>query len=203
MREPRPQSGFTLVELLVTMSLVTTVLLVLFSILSGGVRVWERIVCGSVSEQEFSVASVQLRSGIRGYHPFSPIPFKGSSDEFSFAALLLQPDEDALELLYEPGRRSFYFDRRQKQLCRAEQFYRGMRRADARGVCRPVLEQVESVRFRYYAYDSKNKSFAWNSQWKSEDPPLAVQAEVQYEDRCRLEKTKKTILVPIPLGPVG
>lgn len=180
----------------------SVVFAVLFSVLTGGVRVWERVRCGSISEQEVSLAFEQMRRGLRLYLAFDPIPFKGNQDEVSFPARILRSTSAGQEY-FEPGRKGFYFDRRSKTLCRSEDLYRGLRRKRVRDACSPLIENVESLKFRYYAYDAKNKSFGWSGSWKSEGPPLAVQAEVNYHDSCSLKTNKKTVLISIPQGPIG
>lgn len=201
------RSGLTLVEMLVTMSLLVLIAATVSATFSGGMRVWERL-RGGPREQWTQVAFAQVRHDLQNLRRFAPIAFKGAYDEFSFPALVTAAPgterralEDAAEPVPELGRAGYFFDSSRKQLCRAQHPYRLLRRARLRDACSPVIMDVERVRFSYYAQERLTKGYAWSSHWSSEEPPLAVKLEIGYRDPLTRQSVTEALVFPVPLSP--
>lgn len=196
-------AGFTLVELLITLALMTFIFGVLFSMISGGLRVWQRLQCGVKQEHEIYFAFDQIRRGLHAVHPFELILFKGSQDRIEFPALIDVPSaEESETAVREPGRISYYYDRSQLTLCKSERLFRGLRRDARAEVCKPLALNVEKAVFSYSGYNSKSKSFSKTSYWSDKQPPVSVKVELEYHDPCSEKKSKKEFLVAIPIGPI-
>ena len=195
--------GFTLTELLVTLALMTVVFGILVSMMGGGVRVWERLKCGVRQEHEVYFAFTQIRRGLHAFHPFEFIPFNGSVEKMEFSSLVPVSDNPESAIIYEPGRIRFYYDRQTKTLCESDQLYRGMSRVRGTGNCKPLVQNVQNVRFSYYVYNENAKSSIWQSYLSDKVPPVAVKMELDYVEPCSEKKSKKEFLVSIPVGPIG
>jgi len=194
--------GYTLVELLVTLSLMTFVFSVLFSMMSGGMRVWERLKCGVKQEHEIYLAFSEVKRGLHAYQPFEGIPFKGEHDQMSFASLVVVSPANSDAVTLEPGRRIFYFDKSRKALCQSDRPFRGARRESRVGNCKVLAEDIENVEFHYYVYNTGSKGFVWHSSWSDKQPPVAVKMELDYVEPCSEKKSRKEFLVSIPVGPI-
>ncbi len=197
-------SGFTLVELLVTLSLMTVVFGILVSMMMGGAGIWERVKCGVLQDHGIYIAFDKMRRGLHSAHPFTGKMFKGTNDKLEFPALLTVQDEKTGEIASEPGQISYYFYRSRKRLCQTEQFHRGARkRRYGADLCVPLAENIEKVYFRYRGYNADSKSSSWTGYWSDKQFPLAVKLELDYGDPCTEKKSKKEFLVSIPVGPIG
>jgi prepilin-type N-terminal cleavage/methylation domain-containing protein len=202
MRRLTCRAGFTLIELLVAMSLMVVAFATVGGVLVGGSRVWQRMQCGGTQETELVIAFDQMRRGLQGYRVFTPVPFDGRYDRVSFPSLVRAETEEGKEFR-EPGRTSFYFDRRRGTLCRSVTSYREMKRVRAEDRCEVLAENIEKFNLKYYHYDPERKSFQWNGSWQEPQPPVSVMVEIHYRDVCSREKSKKNFQISIPVGPIG
>ena len=96
------KKGFTLVELLVALSLMAVVGGVIVATFSGGAGVWERVQCQGTQEQNLLISFEEIKKSFHNMKPFKPIPFVGKLESFSFPTLLSNPYEPNSDLL-EPG----------------------------------------------------------------------------------------------------
>lgn len=198
------QSGFTLVEMLVTIALMSVIFGVLVSMMMGGVRVWERVKCGVQQDHDVYLAFDKIRRGLHQALPFEGSLFKGAADKLEFPTILERQDEKTEEWIREPGKVFLYFDSSRKRLCKTEQYYRGARRRTyGQDTCEPLAENIDKISFRYNAYNEKTKSSSWSGYWSDKQFPLAVKMELDYHDPCSEKKSKKEFLVSIPVGPIG
>ena len=188
----------TLVELLVTLSLVALVAGTIVATFSGGIGVWERIQRHGARDQWVDVAFDEIRRQLQSSRRFSKIKFQGEHDELSFATVVpwARRGEPAHD---EPGRMAYYFDSSRRRLCRSETAYRLLRRRDVREGCRVVLESVARARFSYYAVDPDGRSGSWADSWDEDDPPLAVKVELSYDDPATRRPLAYTLIVHLPV----
>jgi|GEM_PF-933648 len=190
--------GFTLVELLVSIALLTIVSGVVFATFSGGIRVWERIQAVGQEDQWVQIGFEQFRTDLRNAKHFGPVGFHGSYDMVSVPALVpAAPDSDQLE----PGELGYYYDSNRRRVCRASFPYRMLRRRRLRDECTTVLSQVERVKLSYYALNPKTGEGGWTGSWESTDPPLAVKMDIRYYDPSTRRPVDRSLVVNVPLSP--
>ncbi len=194
--------GFTLVELLVTLALMTFIFGVLFSMISGGLRVWQRLQCGVRQEHEVYLALDQMRRGLQATRPFELIPFKGAYERIDFSTLLNVGDPDDEEAIFEPGQVSYYFDRKRMTLCESQKPFRGSKRNYRSEVCKVLAQNVSKVNFSFSRYNANSKSISQVGSWSDKQPPVSVKIELEYHDPCSEKQSKKEFLVSIPVGPI-
>lgn len=190
-------AGFTLVELLVTVSLVALVGATVVASVTGCLKVWERINEHGRQAQWVAVAFDQLRQDLRSPRRFGPIPFDGTHDAVSFASVVPMTTAAGVDM-NEMGRIGYYFDAHRQMLCRSQQSYRFLRRVQLKDACDPVLTNVERVRFSYYVTKPETKTGEWFNEWSSPQPPLAVKVEVRYHERTTNHADTQTLLVYVP-----
>ena len=197
----QPKAGFTFVELLVALALLTLVGGAIAATLSGGLSIWERAQTAGARDQELQVAVAQLQHELHGVRRFAPLPFEGEYDAVSFPALVAveRPEEAEAD---DPvlGRLGYFFDSGRRRLCRASADYRDARATRLKDACDPLLTGVERVRFSYYGWDAASAGYGWVSDWSAPAPPLAVRIELGWRQVAGGPLTSQTVLVRVPIA---
>lgn len=194
-------SGFSLIELLVAISLIALVGGTVTALVTAGGRVWARVRAHGTHAAWTETIFEQVRRDVHRARRFSEIPFKGTYEEVSFPVLISSETEDGTP--YEQlGRLGYYFDSYHRQLCRSEQSYLLIRRTRMRESCEPVLTGVERVRFRYYALNADLHAYEWSTGWDAQEPPLAVKMEIRYDDQSDEERPAQALVVRLPIAPL-
>ena len=200
MRRPA-RAGLTLIELLVTISLMVLVAGTVAAVFMGGWRVWERIESHGTQDAWTEVVFDQVRRDLHNVRKFSELPFTGEYNEVSFPFLVESETKDGLRY-EELGRLGYYFDAYHHALCRSEQTFRDSRRIRLREACTPVLTDVERVKFRYYGLDPASKTYDWSSKWEAAEPPLAVGLEIRYHSSTAQPPMARSLTVHLPLAEI-
>lgn len=163
--------GFTLVEVLLSASLVAFMGATVVGLIMGGLRVWQRTDTLGTRDAWVQVAFDQWRRELRSMAHFKPIAFTGAYDGCTFAST----HHDTLEAT------RYYFDSARRQLCRTRQPYPQWR-ARREVPCAPLLQDVQQIRFSYYAPRTETGGGTWTSAWTEADaPPQAVKLTVTYQ----------------------
>ena len=201
---PHRKRAFSLVELLVSLSLVAAVGMTAFAVLAGGMRIWERGESLGVRERQVHLALEQMRRALSSARLFQKIPVEGRYDQVSFCALvpvLYRRGKEQFEVR-ELGRVTYLFNSAQHFLCRSECSYRFARSTSVRDGCRPILEGLEGVRFSYYKLDAEGGGGSWSNSWDEEEVglPLAVKIEISYRDDPKQPAKSQSMVVPLPAG---
>lgn len=179
----RGSGAFTLVELLVTTSLMALVGGATVAALAGGLRVWEFTSRVGTSQPAALVAFDRMRRDVQNVRRFRPIPFTGSHEQCAFAAVeRASPDAETPK---ELGRLGYFLDPRNHRLCRSFVPYRVMGRERLTDRCHAVLEEATRVRFSYFGSGDGSGHVGWSGSWEGHEPPLAVKCEVTVHERGR------------------
>ncbi len=193
-RIPNSAFGFTFVELLITLALLTLVVGTIAATLSGGLSIWQRTQTIGTQDQALQVAAVQLQRDAHGVRRFAPMPFEGAYDEVSFPAMVPAADEPML------GRVGYFFDSGRRRLCRSSVEVRDVRLRRLREACQPLLTEVDRARFAYYGWDEASAGYGWTSEWSAPTMPLAMKIELGWRVTPNAPLTNQTMLVRIPIA---
>ena len=169
---PMGRAAFTLIEVLVTASLMALAGGAAVAALAGGVRVWERAADIGIHQQASLIALSRIRRDLQNARRFAPLPFDGSYDTFTFASA--ERDDPLLEAPAEIGQLGYYLESRGRILCRSFIPYRLLRSARLTDRCQPILEGVQRLRFDYFGSEAEDGEAHWTERWESRKPPLAV-----------------------------
>ena len=189
-----------MIELLVSLSLMSAVSATTVAVLSGGLRVWQRAGGGAWKTQHVQLAWEQVQKDVRQARHFSLLPFAGRSDSVSFASLMDVEETDAERhtmTVSELGRVGYYADFRRRLLCRSSVPFREVERHRLRERCSPVLTNVRRVRLQYYGLDPDRGGADWFSSWERAPLPVAVRLDVDQEDDAG-GRTTHSLIVQLP-----
>ena len=199
---PRPTShaptrGLTLVELLVTTSLMALVGGAAVSALAGGVRVWERAKALGTQEESVLVAARWIERDLHNVRHSTLVPFEGMYNSWSFGIADRRNRDDA-QAPKELGRVGYFLQSHEHVLCRSFVPYQLMHEARLGSHCQSVLEGVSTIRVKYYGVDPERGSLGWSEHWKAVAPPLAVRVDVDPMGRTQ-EAPKHTFVISLAL----
>ena len=172
-------TAFTLVELLVTVSLMALVGAGAVGALSGGVKVWERAMVFGTGQQEALVACEWLRRDVQNARRFAPIPFKGEYDAYGFAAV----DHESVDASgpRELGRLGFFYDQAHRRVCRSFVPYSLLHDRRLKDQCQSMLEGVTRMRFSFFGVEESGHP-EWSGDWTvKERGPWGLKTELTLE----------------------
>ncbi len=188
------RSGFTLVELLVVLSLLTAISLTAYGGLAAGVRIW-RVVGASIKEVDIIIGWKKFRKDIVNHLPFHGIEFYGTPQEISFPGLVTVKEEEG-STHQEVGRIRYRFDEQSHCLCREEITYPDLVRGSDPD-CRPVLSSVKDVTIKYYGKEEGSLG-SWHSVWEGEKAPIAVRLAITLEGTGEKSEIAKQYTTTLP-----
>lgn len=192
MRRAFRETGFTVIELLVSISLMALIGAALVSALSGGVKVWQRTQAFGTHRQAALIAFSQLRTDLQNAQRSGLVPFKGTYDEVAYAAIEEDAAADGLPVI---GARGYFHDEASQRLCRAFVPYRRLRTQRLTGECQTVLEGVTRVRLGYFGANETSRAMGWHERWDSADLPMAVKVELTIQQERRAEPSTHAFVV--------
>ncbi|MDP3766836.1 MAG: type II secretion system protein GspJ, partial [Dehalococcoidia bacterium] len=137
-----------------------------------------------------------LRHDLLSLRRFDPLPFEGAPEEFSAAGVDRDHPEAPVE---ELGRLGYYFERRERRLCRSFVPFRVAARERLKTRCEAMLEDVDDVNLSYLS--GPGATGGWVDRWREPDPPWAVRLTVT--GSAATGGDAHTLVVALPrLGPL-
>lgn len=165
--------GLTLIELLITTSLIAMMGLAVYSVFSRGIAVWNVASVSDYREAEIRFALEKAARELRNSVGFPGATFSGTESEVSFPTYINVTRPDGVPMA-EVGRAVYYYDAGNKAVLRSQQSY-----IESFGEGSPAAkEQVGSVsglKFEYCRYRAGEKGHEWVDSWQhASGPPLGV-----------------------------
>jgi len=200
--------GFTLIEIMVSVVIVSLVAIAVYAVLASGIRLWRRGNLDRSFSRQVRVSTEKLSREIRNIFKFSKIDFAGKEDSLEFAGLILNktPDEDGqVQEYYEVGKVSYLFDQAEQALYKKETPYYLLQREEEEKEQLPgevVISELEEVKFSYCYLDSASADHKWKSNWDRQEQhslPLAVKFEMTFEDPEQ-PALENIVLIPVGTG---
>lgn len=195
--------GFTLMEMLLAITLFVLVMSSSYGIFTMGIQIWKRMKGDPAIERQAVLAMERMGSDIRSTLKISQRTdiklgdegpeFEGDSTGFSLPAIVTFP-ADKGELPTQTGQVSYEWKSGEKILCRA---LKGASHIYEKQdpPCKTVAEKVVRAQFRYWMYDGIGEGFSWYDSWDvKEGLPQAIQATLEFETGLKLEQT---FLLPV------
>ena len=184
------QNAYTLIEMLLVVSILAMMSLALFHALSSGLNIWERS-RKFVVEGDIAIFLDKIGQDLRNSFPYSKMPFVGKGTLLRFPTRIRTFRAQDEEILERMGVVEYYFDSGKKSLIRRQFSYGQALRGDP-GKERLLLSSV-SVHFAYYFLEGNEAVLK-----KEIDTamPRAVAIEVEFLDGREKRSWRKLINLP-------
>ena len=145
--------GFTLVEVLLVVSLIAVIGAALYHTLSNGLKIWDRSQ-RFVIEEDILIFLDKIGQDVRNIFTYSQIGFEGKESYFAFPTtvrILADSKSDFTkgEYINQIGRVKYYFDKRKNRIGRKQANYSQA----LEGIFKEnkvLCNSVTSLEFRYY-----------------------------------------------------
>ncbi|MFH0838761.1 MAG: prepilin-type N-terminal cleavage/methylation domain-containing protein [Candidatus Omnitrophota bacterium] len=185
--------GFTFIELVIVVAMVSVISLTLYTTLNNGIKIWQRS-NKPLPEEELCIFFSKFTHDIRNSFQFKGIDFSGRKDEMGFATVV-----DSTRLNTKSIGKVTYLYNSDAGIVTRQQMdisdvYKG-----GRGITTHTLKKIKSLRFRYYLFDTQKKEYFWREYLSDGTLPLAVRAEFELdnEDDDVQKFIIKTVNIPL------
>ncbi|OGW79806.1 MAG: hypothetical protein A3G33_02855 [Omnitrophica bacterium RIFCSPLOWO2_12_FULL_44_17] len=193
----RSPKGFSLIELLIAVSIISFLGVVIYSALSQGLKIWKRT---TVEKPEINVELMleKFASDLRNASNNSIGRFAGEEKAVRFLVLgtsLKSPEnEGGIPMPYQVR---YEFDAGKGIFRKVQTDYRDLlyQTGEKAGI---EVEKInlKDCRIRYYYYNAEENSAIWKSLWQEECLPRAVKIDMGYSTQYGVRTVTKTIAVP-------
>jgi len=183
----RAQAGFTLIEILVVITIFTIVGAGIAETFSSGMKIWARAQKAGESSIDVFVAIETIGRDLRQSINIRSVGFEGREDEISF---LTFRDDSAVKVIYK-------FNPAQKELVRRQIDLKDAFSDDLQGKYKYAEKKVATLddfSFSYFNFDKEKEEYVWSDEWAKEQGIFeAVKLKARFGD----EKDVKTVFIPI------
>ncbi len=185
--------GFTFVEIVLVMSLLSIISVALYNALANGLKVWDRGV-HSFTEQEALIFFDKLTRDVHNAFPSRVLPVDGRRTYFVFPSIVRKlAGPNMTEYADQVVMVKYDLDIKQRALVRREANY-GQAVNSQYPEASVLLPDIKAVQFRYL-YPSFGKD-VWGDQTKGE-LPSAVEVSVEFGSPKAAYKMRRLILIPL------
>ncbi len=186
------QVGFSLIELLLVMTLAPLVFFSIYSNFSAGVRIWSTVV-RQTPEEDLNIFYYKTQRDIENMLRYTSIPFGGDKEEIVFAAAI-----EALPELggdHGIGQVRFFYDETSKTINREVKNYSEFYR-DSPGHQTVLLQGVSSFELSYLSFSKLDNSAVWRDSWKPDGNNLPLAVRLSFSTVQNADKQERVIFIP-------
>jgi prepilin-type N-terminal cleavage/methylation domain-containing protein len=176
-------AGFTLVELLIAVSIFSVVSIAIYATFNSGMTVWRRAKDTSGEERTFLLRTEKLSRELRQAFNSGDIPFSASKNKIQFPSII---DSDICRIIYS-------FDQNKKILSRSGDKLTDILAADKKELepkFSSYLSGIDELTFSYLIFDLSKNAYTWKEEWKEGILPIAVKVTITAK-----AKTYATIVI--------
>lgn len=192
------EAGFTLVELLIVISLVALIGMSLYAMFESAMSMMHRVSRSEVAE-DVDIFLERFDREVSSQVTFKGIPFEGKEMFLSFPSRI-ELDKKAL-LNRGIGRVSYFFDESNRTFARRQENMNRIYKPEETREATAALEGVSGLKCQYFVYRKAEKTFEWVSEWNSLENNGEIPSAVKVEFSCvRGEETyafERTVAIPI------
>ncbi|MCK5081543.1 MAG: prepilin-type N-terminal cleavage/methylation domain-containing protein [Candidatus Omnitrophica bacterium] len=199
-------SGFTLIELMVSTSILGFIGLAILTTFGSGFHVYERVQSYGGLQAEALLSVEEMSRDLNNMFAFSGIAFEGDAQKIAFPAVIetVETIEEEERAVSSVGQIAYYLtgDDDQKILMRDEWNYSQVSVGDkSKDDQSGFFSYVKDLQFSYYFFDKENEEYIWKDSWFEEEDkglPAAVKINLTYEDRGQDIALLRTVFLVSP-----
>ncbi|MFH1478837.1 MAG: prepilin-type N-terminal cleavage/methylation domain-containing protein [Candidatus Omnitrophota bacterium] len=184
-----PNKGFTLVEMLIVMVIMSMISLAIYSTFNSGVKIWKRL-NNQISAEDVSIFFERLEADLKNNFKYEGMDFVGDKAKLSFPTLVNSLDMEKRAI----GQVIYSYDQYAGSVIREEKDFSRVHR-DIEGNKRTVLKEITSLVFDYYFYSEEDKDYSWEESLDKDKDVLAVRVRLGLKDGKEKETFSKTVRI--------
>ena len=190
---PKTPGGFSLLELLLVMTLLPIVFFSVYSNFSTGFKIWARVV-RQTPEEDVDIFYYKARKDLENMQRFAAIPFDGDKEAVSFAATVQAPPE--LGGASGIGQVSFTYDPDHHTVLRESKDYSQLYEEHP-GTQSVLLKNVASFELSYFSKEPMENAHSWSDSWKPDPKKLPLAVRISFTLEGVPEKQERTVFIPV------
>jgi len=169
------RSGFTFVEVMISITIFTIIIVTVYSAFNMGMKIWRRTQTDK-SLQRIRLAFLKIDKELRNTFFFSGIPFNGSSTEIEFPLSVSDGDkENIYKITYSVDVDEVL---EPKALTRKEELY--PEDIGEHSKEKILLSSLKSVKFEYtYEPSDPSQDFEWQDSWNENGLPSGIRLSLE------------------------
>ena len=181
----------TLIELLVTMAILSVISMAIYGSLNSGLKIWKRV-NQQMAHEDLDIFFDRFGHDLRNCASFNGIPFTGTNERVEFPTIVHSPRWAGNVI----GRVIYVYDPQAKTLTRVQQDFSQIYSGEESSKTQPIPD-LGSVKFRYYIYDKETKEYSWHEDFLEGVFPTAVRIELELGNGAQAQNFTRTISIPI------
>ena len=194
----RRKAGFTLVELLVVVSLMALIGMSLYAMFGSAMDMMHRVSLSEVAE-DVDIFLERFDREISSQVTFKGISFDGKETLLSFPSCIGLDKRASLNRGI--GRVSYAFDESHRTFARRQENLNQIYKPEGEIEAVAALEGVSGLKFQYFVYRKAEKTYEWVPEWNSLENggeiPSAAKVEFNYVRGEETYAFARTVAIPI------
>jgi hypothetical protein len=185
--------------MLVVSAIMVVISMAIYATLSNGIKIWERTQ-ETIAGEDLNIFFDRFSRDLRNAFAFEDIPFSGGRDSVAFATLV----QSARLKNRTVGQVVYFYDGQGDILKKEERDFSHVFKEEE-GVVKQALDDVRSLKFAYYFYDTLTKEYSWLEEWSEKDArekrlaplPLAVRMSLELNNGDKDVYFTRTVNIPV------
>lgn len=189
----RNQKGFTVVEMIVSVLILSFLGAVLYTTFSQGLKLWYESVRDR-PEMDIDLFIEELTADLRNAVSLKEAPLRGTPLSVEF----LTRDRKRIgeKEVDTPARAIYFFDAKTQVIAATKVPYENvLYPPKGKTVAQAALDHVSSWKLEYYDYDTERKQEFWRTKWEKNCFPQAIKMNLQHGN---MPQTNLTRVIPLP-----
>jgi prepilin-type N-terminal cleavage/methylation domain-containing protein len=203
------EKGFTLIEFMISASILGLIGLAILTTFGSGFSVYERVQAYGGAQAEALLALEELERDVRNMIPVSTIPVEAEADRIAFPVVIETYEEvegEDAQLHASIGKVVYFLEgmgSEGKVLKKSTLNYSDALSGDTGSEdTDETLVSVNNLAFRYYSYNSDEKKYHWDGVWSDSAGNVlkGVEVTLTYQDLNREVQLVRAVLIPAASG---
>lgn len=185
--------GFSLMELLMVLTLAPIVFFSIYSNFSAGVRIWSTVV-RQTPQEDLNIFYYKVKRDLENMVRCASVPFSGDKEEIDFASSIEARPE--LGGHHGIGQVRFFYDPAAKTINREVKDYSQLYR-DTAGQLSVLLRDVSSFELSYLSLNQTGDEYFWSDSWAAEDGKLPLAVRLSFMSEQAVGRQERTVHIPV------